>query len=182
MHLKKLAVYTPSSPAKTKRDLTTAHAHRHNQLHEVKKVKKVLPKREKQPDMVVATIYGKVVSWENNYFRPSATQTPNAPVPSPVMVTATIDGKVVSWVNNWYPDAVIATPATSPPEAPGLSAPTEKTSLFHFSRYHISMTLLTSIRSSPSTRRCFRATSRLWSQVNCRTICCRPSYCGTWNI
>lgn len=155
LHLKKLAVYTPSSSAETKRDLSTARAHRHvhSQFHELKKVKKVLSKREKEPDMVVATIYGKVVSWENNYFGPSATQTPNAPAPSPVMVTATIDGKVVSWVNNWYPDAAVATPATSPPEVPGVGAPTEKASLFHFSRYQISLTLLTSIRSSPGTSR-----------------------------
>lgn len=52
---------------------------------------------------MTATIDGEVVSWENNWFGPSATT-----APQPVgdengdMVFATIDGQLVSWKNNYH--------------------------------------------------------------------------------
>lgn len=73
--------------------------------------------------MVVATILGAVVSWENNYFGPSATPAPGVDNTTPQMVTATINGEVVSWVNNWYPDSTVAAPVPSPTPPVG-SCPT----------------------------------------------------------
>ncbi|KND91419.1 Protein TOS1 [Tolypocladium ophioglossoides CBS 100239] len=88
---------------------------------------------QKKADMVTATIDGKVVSWQNNWFGPPTT-TP-APVKADMitatidgkvvswekntMVTATIDGKVVSWENNWFgPSTKAPAPTVTPPPAP----------------------------------------------------------------
>ncbi|KAL6919682.1 hypothetical protein ACHAPO_004104 [Fusarium lateritium] len=65
--LKEFAVYNLGS-SKKKRDTETApspHVHGHRHLHEQRK--------KKRGDWVTATIDGKVVSWENNWYGGSAT-------------------------------------------------------------------------------------------------------------
>jgi hypothetical protein len=65
--LKEFAVYNLDS-SKKKRDTETVpspHLHGHRHLHE---------QRKKREEWVTATIDGKVVSWKNNWFGPSATQ------------------------------------------------------------------------------------------------------------
>ena len=109
LQLKQFAVYVPSNSSpeiKEKRVEPPAAGqnpievrlsgpeHRHQALHERATFKR---KEKIKRQEVVATIDGKVVSWENNYFGPTTAA-------GPVWVTATIDGKVVSWINNWVGD------------------------------------------------------------------------------
>ncbi|KAM3514033.1 hypothetical protein MY11210_002350 [Beauveria gryllotalpidicola] len=86
IHVKEVAVYTPSSKNKQRRQQVAAggktkrghhghghgHGHGHQQFHEAKK-------KKKRAEWVTATINGDVVSWINNYFGP----TPAAPAPPP---------------------------------------------------------------------------------------------------
>lgn len=69
LELASVAVYTPST--KSKRDVPKPHSKRHGHQHLHKKYHE--QEAEKRADNVVATIDGKVVSWENNYFGPSTT-------------------------------------------------------------------------------------------------------------
>ena len=62
--------------------------------------------------MVIATIDGQVVSWENNYF---GTPSGEAAKANPVQVTATIDGQVVSWANNYFGETTPAPTTTAQP-------------------------------------------------------------------
>ncbi|OAA61576.1 hypothetical protein ISF_05655 [Cordyceps fumosorosea ARSEF 2679] len=83
LQLKEFAVYTPSKKAKReptpqqqrREQSAGAHGHGHQRFHEARK--------EKRADWVTATIDGKIVSWENNWFGGGtpATSTPK-PVPA----------------------------------------------------------------------------------------------------
>ncbi|KAF4980810.1 hypothetical protein FZEAL_3264 [Fusarium zealandicum] len=78
-NLKEFAVYNLGSEKK-KRDIAPsphvhARRHGHHHFHEQRK--------HKRADWITATIDGKVVSWENNYFGGAATQAPEAPAPAP---------------------------------------------------------------------------------------------------
>lgn len=77
LELEEVAVYNPSSSKKRNVQEPSPHAnarrHGHAHFHSEHKAK---AKR----DMVVATIDGKVVSWENNYFGGAAAPT-DAPAP-----------------------------------------------------------------------------------------------------
>ncbi|WXC55040.1 hypothetical protein SNK03_001013 [Fusarium graminearum] len=75
--LKEFAVYNLGS-SKNKRDTESApspHLHGHRHLHEQRK--------KKRAEWVTATIDGKVVSWKNNWFGPSATKAPSAVAGAP---------------------------------------------------------------------------------------------------
>lgn len=86
LNLKEFAVYTPSSQSKWKRDEGEAKkpesAHGHHRIHAVKKKQR----QQKRADWVTATIDGKVVSWENNWF---GGQPSTAPAAAPASPTAT---------------------------------------------------------------------------------------------
>ena len=74
MHLKKVAAYTKSGGS-SKRAVKSGphsrrHAGKHAQFHEKKEAK----------DTVTATINGKVVTWENDYFGPGGAPPATAPV------------------------------------------------------------------------------------------------------
>lgn len=70
MQLKKVAAYSKSGGS-SKREVPGPHSRRHG--HEA-----FHKRQEKRADMVTATIDGKVVSWENNYFGAAATGAPDA--------------------------------------------------------------------------------------------------------
>ncbi|KAJ4164424.1 hypothetical protein LMH87_006100 [Akanthomyces muscarius] len=86
LNLKEFAVYTPSSQSKWKRDEGEAKkpesAHGHHRIHAAKKKQR----QQKRADWVTATIDGKVVSWENNWF---GGQPSTAPAAAPASPTAT---------------------------------------------------------------------------------------------
>ncbi|KAI0007777.1 putative TOS1-like glycosyl hydrolase-domain-containing protein [Xylariaceae sp. FL0662B] len=64
------AVYTPS---KGKRDVPKVHSKRHGHQHLHRKHQEQQQQEEKRADIVTATMDGKVVTWENNYFGGAAT-------------------------------------------------------------------------------------------------------------
>ncbi|KAI1408980.1 putative TOS1-like glycosyl hydrolase-domain-containing protein [Hypoxylon sp. FL1857] len=98
LSLKSVAVYTPS---KGKRDVPKPHSKRHGHQHLHKKHHE--HQAEKRGDTVVATIDGKVVSWENNYFGPSTTA-PEAT--APVNAAAAAVSSVVSAVKSGVESAI----------------------------------------------------------------------------
>lgn len=83
LELEEVAVYYPSSSKKRDVAETSSHVHarRHGHAH-------FHSERKAKRDMVVATIDGQVVSWENNYFGGAAAPTD---APAPVAAAAVED-------------------------------------------------------------------------------------------
>ena len=110
LQLKQFAAYAPFAPNAKKREASLAedrqHSHQHDVFHNRAYANIGAHAKHKRQE-VVATIDGKVVSWQNDWTG----QTPA----SPRMVTTTIDGQIVSLVNDWTGETatVSATSSTS---------------------------------------------------------------------
>jgi hypothetical protein len=111
--LKQFAAYAPSTFGKVSHR-GFPHAHRHQQLHNRVEAKGPVAEEQKRQE-VTATIDGKVVSWQNNWFGESSVAAPashTSAEAAPQEVTATIDGQVVSWQTNWFGESSVAAPAS----------------------------------------------------------------------
>ena len=121
IQIKQFAAYAPVNPTAIKRDHSSAyirrHGHHHQASHKRENVHGGVHGKEKRQE-VIATIDGKLASWENNWFGPAAA-TPTTILTSSTSsvrwVTATIDGQVVSWVNNWSGPPATPTGSNTPP-------------------------------------------------------------------
>ncbi|KFY27221.1 hypothetical protein V493_03637, partial [Pseudogymnoascus sp. VKM F-4281 (FW-2241)] len=68
--LKQVAAYTKSSGSAKKRDTHSHSRHGHKAFH----ARALKETNEKRADTVTATIDGKVVTWENDYFGPGGSK------------------------------------------------------------------------------------------------------------
>ncbi|KAM5355463.1 hypothetical protein ACJ41O_002109 [Fusarium nematophilum] len=114
-NLKEVAVYNLASEKK-KRDIAPsphvhARRHGHHHFHEQRK--------HKRAEWVTATIDGKVVSWENNYFPGAQTQAP-APAPAPAAPTEPVEQPAEQPAEQPKPDKPkkVDTPAKNKAKAP----------------------------------------------------------------